>query len=406
MEQPILMPFQDLPFNGDTFACEEFLKLKEKLGITAAIETGSCFYSTTKWLGENFDKVFTVEVNEDFAKYGRHKIADMNNVRADIDESVGWISKIAPLLTGEKCIYFLDAHWGGECPLLGEIEAISKIPSTQPPVIVIHDFFTGNPNLGYDEWNGQALNYEWVKPSIDKIEEALKCKYSYYFNSEATGALRGIIYLYPSEWDIYCETIPQPTDNSNLFSPNAPVANGITDTTEESDATEITTEPEIEAEVNELCEVGDLVSAPEAAPEAEATVAPVPEFTITDVPDFLIEKMNGGEAVPEVAPEPEPEPAKEISDIEKMPCYRHRKVWALKIKEIVLDEELAVKYNRPTDFSATIVPEEEGYANFKVNADYVIKNNPKVGGYFTIYEDGFQSFSTAEAFENGCRKIN
>ena len=48
MSAPLLMPFQDLPFNGDSFVCREFLKIKEQLGITVAVETGSCMYSTTE----------------------------------------------------------------------------------------------------------------------------------------------------------------------------------------------------------------------------------------------------------------------------------------------------------------------------------------------------------------------
>ena len=67
MSVPILMPFQDLPFNGDSFVCKEFLKIKEQLGITVAVETGSCMYSTTKWLGENFNRVHTTELSAELS---------------------------------------------------------------------------------------------------------------------------------------------------------------------------------------------------------------------------------------------------------------------------------------------------------------------------------------------------
>ena len=33
------------------------------------------------------------------------------------------------------------------------------------------------------------------------------------------------------------------------------------------------------------------------------------------------------------------------------------------------------------------------------------KHNPEVGGYFVIYEDGYTSYSPAEAFEAGYTKI-
>lgn len=90
----------------------------------------------------------------------------------------------------------------------------------------------------------------------------------------------------------------------------------------------------------------------------------------------------------------------------EMPKYQsHKQVWALKIKAIVLDSELAKETNRETDGSATITPEEEGYAPFEVDAEYVRKHKPLVGGYYVVYKDGYKSFSPAEAFEEGNTKL-
>lgn len=83
----------------------------------------------------------------------------------------------------------------------------------------------------------------------------------------------------------------------------------------------------------------------------------------------------------------------------EMPRYQsHKKVWALKIKSIVRDGE---GENRETDGSAMITPEEEGYAPFRVDHRYMHKHKPQVGGYYVRYEDGYQSFSPAKAFEDG-----
>jgi len=48
-----------------------------------------------------------------------------------------------------------------------------------------------------------------------------------------------------------------------------------------------------------------------------------------------------------------------------------------------------------------IVPEDERFAPFNVEAEYRRKHNPRPGGWFVLYEDGYQSFSPAEAFEQG-----
>lgn len=200
MSEINLMPFQDQPFNGDIFMELEFLKLKEKFGIQCAIETGSCLYSTTKWLSENFAKVYTFEINEEFANHGKHKISGNDNVNAIIGDSVYNLKMFA--YSGEvntsMCIFFLDAHWGDHCPLIEEIEAISSIPFAEPPVIVIHDFYTGNPLLGYDCFpNGWEFSYEAIEDSVRRLEASFSTKYSYYYNAEAEGAMRGVIYLVP-----------------------------------------------------------------------------------------------------------------------------------------------------------------------------------------------------------------
>ena len=81
-----------------------------------------------------------------------------------------------------------------------------------------------------------------------------------------------------------------------------------------------------------------------------------------------------------------------------MPKYKsHKVVWALKIKSIA--KEL-VEY-REIDGSATITPEEEGYAPFKVSAEYMNKHQPEIGGYYVVYEHNYKSFSPADAFEAG-----
>ncbi len=89
----------------------------------------------------------------------------------------------------------------------------------------------------------------------------------------------------------------------------------------------------------------------------------------------------------------------------QMPQYQcHKKVWALKIKEVILDTDLARQKNRETTGGATIVPEDGVFAPFQVNGEYVRKHNPQADGYYVVYEDGYKSWSPAETFENGYTK--
>lgn len=85
-----------------------------------------------------------------------------------------------------------------------------------------------------------------------------------------------------------------------------------------------------------------------------------------------------------------------------MPGYQsHKKVWALKIEKIEFDRDLDHNKGYETDGSATITPVEDGYAPFEVDHAYVSKHDPKAGGYYVVYDDGYKSWSPAEAFEAG-----
>lgn len=75
----------------------------------------------------------------------------------------------------------------------------------------------------------------------------------------------------------------------------------------------------------------------------------------------------------------------------EMPRYRsHKEVWALKIKSIE---------------GNVITPEEEGFAPFEVDARYFEKHEPKAGGYFVQYRDGYKSWSPASEFEDGYVRV-
>jgi hypothetical protein len=91
----------------------------------------------------------------------------------------------------------------------------------------------------------------------------------------------------------------------------------------------------------------------------------------------------------------------------EMPRYKsHKHVWALKIESIVFDHDLAREDdNRETDGTATITPAEHAYAPFKVDAAYVRKHQPKAGGYYVVYADGYKSWSPAAAFEEGYTRV-
>lgn len=88
----------------------------------------------------------------------------------------------------------------------------------------------------------------------------------------------------------------------------------------------------------------------------------------------------------------------ELAAQTEMPRYQcHKKVWALKIQAITGPDA--------PGYPSLITPEDDGYAAFEVNAEYMEKHKPSVGGYYVVYDDGYKSFSPAKAFEDGYTRL-
>ncbi|WP_072095023.1 hypothetical protein [Enterobacter cloacae] len=92
---------------------------------------------------------------------------------------------------------------------------------------------------------------------------------------------------------------------------------------------------------------------------------------------------------------------------QQMPRYQcHKKVWALKIE--LVDHKPNPDHTGKTgasSYGAIIHPVDKRYPSFDVSPDYVCKHRPQDGGYYVVYEDGYESFSPANAFEAGYSAI-
>lgn len=83
-----------------------------------------------------------------------------------------------------------------------------------------------------------------------------------------------------------------------------------------------------------------------------------------------------------------------------MPKYKcHKEVWALKIKEVLNDDTVPGGIVLPAGL--TLVFEDSLFAPKKMSYHWAQKHNPKAGGYYVVYKDGYESYSPAEAFEEG-----
>ena len=189
-----LMTHQLEEFNGDYHISKNFLKLREKFNITHAVELGTCLGSTSIWLGKNFTKVDTIEINVDFGQIAKERFIEAN--LHNISLHIGNTTDILPLISiDDNSIIFIDSHWYDVCPMIEELTIIAL--KGIKPVIAIHDFYVPEENLGYDEIHGQPFTKEWISEYIINIYG--ENGYDFYYNSdeESTDIKRGIIYITP-----------------------------------------------------------------------------------------------------------------------------------------------------------------------------------------------------------------
>ena len=191
-----LMPFQWEPFNGDTHLQDTFIKLRDKHGIKKAIELGTCLGSTTIFLAENFDQVYSTEINPEFYAIADARLIDRNlwNVALYCEDSRSILDAILP--HDEPAIVFIDSHWGENNPLIQELEIIRKF-GNRKLILVIHDFkVPDHPELQFDTYPAQNIVYEWawIEKSIERIYPD---GYTKMYNETATGAKVGVIIIEP-----------------------------------------------------------------------------------------------------------------------------------------------------------------------------------------------------------------
>jgi len=183
-------------FEGDDYLASHISDIVQDYVIETIIETGTYLGGTTLRFADMVNEVITIEADRKNFLQAQKRLGGKWNVK----QYYGKSEDVLPgLLKGElifsNILFFLDAHWGSHCPLKDELKAIAN--AGIKPVIVIHDFFNpDHPEFGYDTYNGQRLDLEYIEEDISRI---YLDGWEYEYNDVAEGAKRGVITFYPYE---------------------------------------------------------------------------------------------------------------------------------------------------------------------------------------------------------------
>jgi len=181
----------------DRYVYEEFKKLIEKFKIKKIIETGTYHGWSTMKLSEFNLPVTTIELSNENYQIAKNNIEQKNitNVEVLLGSSPNVLNSILNN-NEEGLLLFLDAHWHNYWPIHDELNVC--INKKIKPIIVIHDFYVpddnGQAKFGYDSYDGQNLDFEYIKNFMIRIYG--EDNFDYYYNERIDSVDSGLIYIH------------------------------------------------------------------------------------------------------------------------------------------------------------------------------------------------------------------
>lgn len=149
----------------DKAAARVMAAMRDQFQVDTLVETGTAHGIGARYWARLFPLVLSCEINEGMLAVAQEKTNDIANVflyPRPSPEFLAWFRSIYEEGGREDVVAFLlDAHWYQDWPLLGELRALKGFPQA---IIVIHDFKA--PGLGYVSYNGQDLDWDYVKKDL------------------------------------------------------------------------------------------------------------------------------------------------------------------------------------------------------------------------------------------------
>lgn len=180
-------------FNGDTLLSARITKLIKDKQVALVVETGTYHGVTTEMLATVAPQVVTVESNPAYRTEALARLEGHLNIDSRLGHSPHIIRDI-PLPKDGQVLFFLDAHWGYDWPLLDELRQIKR--RDLKPLILIHDFkVPGRPEFGYDVYGRNSCEWDYVRDSVLDIYGVDRFVLTY--PTEAEGSRRGWVLIEP-----------------------------------------------------------------------------------------------------------------------------------------------------------------------------------------------------------------
>ena len=194
-----------MAFNGDHLIWIEFTNLINKYNVNVIVETGTYKAQSTVDFATLGLVVHTTESRVPFYNEALSAIQSVKNpelIFPHFGDSPKILEEIIPPLagSGQRIIFFLDAHWYNDNCLERELNVLANIDFQDVmPIILIHDIkVPDHPEYGFDLYKDRPISLEWIGPILDRIYGVANFKHWYNTGiSEKATHNRGCVFIVP-----------------------------------------------------------------------------------------------------------------------------------------------------------------------------------------------------------------
>ena len=159
-------------------------RFQKEYGYNVLIETGTFLGDMVEAQRNNFKRIFSIELQSDFAEKARERFKDVGHIKILQGDS-GRLLKTILTEIKEPAIFWLDAHYSGgltakgdkECPIYEEIDAI--FATKENHVLLIDD--------------ARYFNGQGDYPAIDQLTRYIRDKDPRYKVSVDNDIIRYVI---------------------------------------------------------------------------------------------------------------------------------------------------------------------------------------------------------------------
>ena len=147
-----------------------------------AVETGTYLGDSTDVLSGFFEHVVTVERDEKLARNAINRFIGKENIKVHLGSSAEILRDITPQ-SERPVLFWLDAHFSGgvtagedhPCPLLDELEIISKLREADNTIVLIDDARALIGSGGWPTIDQVCRQFDLNKWSIASIDDVMIC---------------------------------------------------------------------------------------------------------------------------------------------------------------------------------------------------------------------------------------